>query len=147
MSHRMTKPTKWPVRPVKTQISLGICPAWTQSLMCSQWVAMDLSFLHVDSKDWSDWTNAQADRSLHWVHRSFCWFCWVAAHVYFIDLVFLLFHGDAFIILLQNILFQHILTKSWQRNKLWSKCHQNPKHAETWNNCCIYCNDHKFSDR
>ena len=26
MSHRMTKPTKWHVRPAKTQISLGICP-------------------------------------------------------------------------------------------------------------------------
>ena len=24
---------------------------------------------------WSDWANAQADLSLRWVHRSFCWFC------------------------------------------------------------------------
>ena len=23
---------------------------------------------------WSDWANAQADLSLRWVHRSFCWF-------------------------------------------------------------------------
>ena len=28
MSHSMTKPTKWPVCPAKTQISLGICPDW-----------------------------------------------------------------------------------------------------------------------
>ena len=28
MSHLMTKQTKWPVRPVKTQISLGIRPVW-----------------------------------------------------------------------------------------------------------------------
>ena len=27
------------------------------------------------SEDWSDWADAQADLSLHWVHRSFCWFC------------------------------------------------------------------------
>ena len=27
----MTKPTKWPVRPVKTQISLGIGPVWSES--------------------------------------------------------------------------------------------------------------------
>ena len=25
----VTKPTKWSVRPVKTQISLGICPVWS----------------------------------------------------------------------------------------------------------------------
>ena len=29
MSRRMTKPTKWPVRPAKAQISLGICPVWS----------------------------------------------------------------------------------------------------------------------
>ena len=29
MSRSMTKPTKWPVRPVQTQISLGICPVWS----------------------------------------------------------------------------------------------------------------------
>ena len=30
MSHSMTKPTKWHVRPAKTQISLGICPVWSE---------------------------------------------------------------------------------------------------------------------
>ena len=28
MSRLMTKPTKWHVRPAKTQISLGIRPVW-----------------------------------------------------------------------------------------------------------------------
>ena len=28
---------------------------------------------------WSDWADAQADLSLHWAHRSFCWFCREAA--------------------------------------------------------------------
>ena len=32
----MTKPTKWHVCPVKTQISLGICPVWSESLL-SEW--------------------------------------------------------------------------------------------------------------
>ena len=32
-------------------------------------------FLHTDNRD-SD----QADLSLRWVHRSFCWFCHAAAH-------------------------------------------------------------------
>ena len=26
-------------------------------------------------EDWSEWADAQADLSLCWVHRSFCWFC------------------------------------------------------------------------
>ena len=32
---------------------------------------------------WSDWANAQADLSLHWAQRSFCWFCHEAAPVKF----------------------------------------------------------------
>ena len=51
MSHSSTKPTKWCVCPAKTQISLGICPVWSESSLCSQWVAEDPRFLHVDSKD------------------------------------------------------------------------------------------------
>ena len=47
----MTKPTKWHVRPTKTQISLGICPIWSESLLCAQWVAKDPSFLYADSED------------------------------------------------------------------------------------------------
>ena len=30
MSCSMTKPTKWHVRPANTQISLGICPVWSE---------------------------------------------------------------------------------------------------------------------
>ena len=50
-SRRMTKPTKWPVRPEKTKISLGIRPVWSESLLCAQWVAKDPMFLHTDSDD------------------------------------------------------------------------------------------------
>ena len=50
MSHLMTKPTKW-LYPAKTQISLGIRPVWSESSLCAQWVAKDLSFLHADSED------------------------------------------------------------------------------------------------
>ena len=53
-----------------------------QSLLCTQWVAQDPSFLHVDSKDWSDWSDAQADLSLRWAHMPFCWFCHVLAQIY-----------------------------------------------------------------
>ena len=41
------------------------------------------SFLHADREDsWSDWADAQADLNLCWVHRSFCWFCHTAAHMW-----------------------------------------------------------------
>ena len=84
----MTKPTKWVCahcRPAKTQISLGICPVWSESLLsicpvwsesllCTQWVAKDPRFLHVDSEDWSDWADAQADLGLRWAHSHFIGF-------------------------------------------------------------------------
>ena len=31
---------------------------------------------------WLDWANAQADLSLRWAHRSFCWFCCAAAYIF-----------------------------------------------------------------
>ena len=82
MSHSRTKPTKWPVRPAKTQISQGIHPVWSESSMSVLRIAKDLWLLHADSED-SDQTgriDAQADLSLCWAHRSFCWFCHEAAH-------------------------------------------------------------------
>ena len=36
MSHDMSKPTKWHVRPAKTQISLGILPVWSESSLSAQ---------------------------------------------------------------------------------------------------------------
>ena len=63
------------VRPVKTQISLGILPVWSESSLCTQWVAKDPSFLHANSEDsWSDWADAQADLSLRWAHSHFVGF-------------------------------------------------------------------------
>ena len=51
MSRLMTKPTKWHVRPAKTQISLGIWSVLSDYSLCTQWVAKDPSFLYVDSED------------------------------------------------------------------------------------------------
>ena len=55
MSLCMTKPTKLPVRPAKTQLSLGMHPVWSESSLCTQWVAKNPMFLHADSEDWSVW--------------------------------------------------------------------------------------------
>ena len=51
LSQSMSKPAKPPVRSAKTQISLGICPVWSESLLCAQCVAKDPRCLHTDSKD------------------------------------------------------------------------------------------------
>ena len=74
LNRLMTKPTKWHVRPAKTQISLGIRPVWSESSLCAQCIAKDPSFLHADSEDWSDWADAQADLSLRWGHSHFVGF-------------------------------------------------------------------------
>ena len=39
------------VRPEKTEISLGICPVWSESSLCAQWAAKGPVFLHADSQD------------------------------------------------------------------------------------------------
>ena len=71
---RQDKTNKMTVCPAKTQISLGICPVWSESSLWAQWVAKDPMLLHADSKDWSDWVDAQADLSLRWAHSLFVGF-------------------------------------------------------------------------
>ena len=51
MSCLMTKPTTWSVHPANAQISLGICPVWSESLLYTLWVAKDRNFLHADNED------------------------------------------------------------------------------------------------
>ena len=58
------KTNKVSVRPGKTQISLCIHPVWSESSLCTQWVAKGPSFLHADSED-SDQTGQMA--RLIWV--------------------------------------------------------------------------------
>ena len=45
------KTNKMTCAPAKTRISLDICPVWSESSLCAQWVAKDPSFLHADSED------------------------------------------------------------------------------------------------
>ena len=70
----MTTPTKWPVRPAKTQISLGYRLVWSESSLCSQCVAKDPNTWFGQWRLWSDWADVQADPSLRWAHMPFCWF-------------------------------------------------------------------------
>ena len=52
--HDKTKPTDRPVRPARTQISMGIRPVWSETSLCAQWEAKDPRFLRADSEVWSD---------------------------------------------------------------------------------------------
>ena len=45
------KTNKMTVCPAKTQISLGICPDWSESSLYAQWLAKDQIFPHADSED------------------------------------------------------------------------------------------------
>ena len=48
---RRDKTNQVSVRPAKTQISLGIRLVWSESSLCTQWVAKDPSFLHAGCED------------------------------------------------------------------------------------------------
>ena len=64
MSQSTKQPTKWPVRPAKTQISLGIHPVWSviPVHMKKPW---GLGYpLSAYRRLWSDWADAQPDLSL-----------------------------------------------------------------------------------
>ena len=47
---RHEKTSKVSVRPAKTQISLGICPVWSESSLCGQWVHKDQAFFMQTAK-------------------------------------------------------------------------------------------------
>ena len=82
MSHLMTKLTKWHVHPAKTQISLGICPVWSESSLCAQWIAKDPSFLHVDSEDFDQTGRMPRLIEVFAGHTPpICWFCHEVAHI------------------------------------------------------------------
>ena len=70
------------VHPAKTQISMGIRPVWSESLLFAQWVVKDPRFLYADSED-SDQTGLMPDWSESSLGaRSFCWFCHETAQMF-----------------------------------------------------------------
>ena len=71
----MTKPTKWPVHPAKTRISLGIRPVWLESSLSTWRNIGSLPIEHTVK------TPPRLIFSLHWAHRLICWFCHAQAHV------------------------------------------------------------------
>ena len=94
LSRSMTKTkTKWHARLVKTQISLGIRPVWSESLLSGEEALAPCFVTHwVQSEDWLDWADVQADLSLRWVQTSFRWFSHDMVHF----LSYILFFCDCF---------------------------------------------------
>ena len=80
LSRLVTKPTKWHVRPAKTQISLGIRPSLIRVFAVRLKKAWILSYpLSAQRWLWLGWADAQAYLNLRWAHMPFCWFCHDAA--------------------------------------------------------------------
>ena len=130
MSHRTTKPIKWPVRPAKTQFSLGIRPVWSESSLCAQWVANDSMFLHADSED-SDQTGRMprviwvfAGRTSHFVGfvvRQLIWYKYqITVEFVFQETCFIQFKH--FCLFQPECVFGIFLLDNWV-NSYRRKCH------------------------
>ena len=80
MNLHMTKPKKCHVRPVKTQISLGIRPVY-QSLRCPHEESLG-PYLPTECTAKTDQTGLMHRLiCLRWAHMPVCWFCHVLAHI------------------------------------------------------------------
>ena len=67
---------------------------------------------------WSDWADAQADPSFHWVHMPPCWFCHEVAHL-----------GKSFNISpLKSVVRTHHSLES----PCWGNSNEYPQHAFLW---------------
>ena len=70
----MTKPTKWHVRQAKTQLSFASAHS-DQSLRCPHEETLGPQLpIERTAKTLIKLADTQADLSLRWAHRSFCWF-------------------------------------------------------------------------
>ena len=81
MSRLMTKPTKWLYVQQRLNSVWASPPVWSESSLCTQWVAKDPSFLHVDSKDCSEWADAQAAESSLGAHATLLGLSWGSSNV------------------------------------------------------------------
>ena len=57
----------------KTQISLGIRPVWSESLLCAQWVAKGSVLLQADSEDSDQTGRMHRLICLRWAHSQDSW--------------------------------------------------------------------------
>ena len=82
MNHLMTKPTKIICAPSEDSDQPGHQPSLIRVFAMSSMGSWRPSVSSCGQRRlWSDWADTQADLSLRWAHRPFCWFCHEAAHI------------------------------------------------------------------
>ena len=74
LSRFTTKPTKWRVRPAKTQINLGICPVWSESSLSTWGKLKSLVIIRAHS---------EASDQTGWMPRLIWVFAWRKGHFVF----------------------------------------------------------------
>ena len=81
--HSTTEPPRSPQNDMCDQRRLGsVCTSvQSDSLHCVLNGYLRVQGFFMRTADWSDSTDAQADLSLCWVHRSFCWFYHAPTHL------------------------------------------------------------------
>ena len=106
MSQSMTKPTKWPLCPAKTQNGLSIRQIWSVFIVHLKKVSVLSCSKYSDQtgqtprlmRVWMPrliWRlDAQADLGLCWAQRSFCWFCHAPAQVIYSQPLWPLCHSS-----------------------------------------------------
>ena len=106
LSHLMTKPTKWSVRSAKTQISLGICPVWSESSL-SAWRKLGSIATHWAHSEDSDQTGRMP--RLIWVFAGrsviLLVLSWSGSFQYFSRMYFYMYHTNI------------AATRLWQRKQ------------------------------
>ena len=87
----MTKPTKWHVRPAKTQINLGVRPVWSESSLsawrkvgslATHWAHSEDSNTLIRLSGCPGWSASSLGA------HSFCWFYHEAAHLVLVTVAF-----------------------------------------------------------
>ena len=117
MSRDMTKPTKWHVRPAKSQISLGIRPVWSVFAVRIKKAWVFSYPFSAQRRLWSDWADAQDDLSLRWAHSHFVGFVMLRLILWMCDGCFV---GD-----------MDVLWMTWTVcGYMWSMC---------WGWCDVFC--------
>ena len=106
----MAKPTKWPLRPAKTQISLGIHPVWSV-------FAVRTKKHSVLSYPLSTQADAQADQSLCWAGHTCHFVGFVMLQLKFDLCLQQRFHSN----LLVQILSKPVLNKIYMFKKSWTQ--------------------------
>ena len=92
------------MRLAKSQISLGICPVWSESSL-SAWRVLSYP-LGALRRLWSDWVDAQADLSLGWTHNHFVGFGmrWLKYWLIFISVI-VVWHGKLLVFWLATLFY------------------------------------------